>query len=136
MIKASRSRYGVWLDLDHGASANVEVHHYGIKLRISDDNYAAEVSHADAVSLLRAMLREITGPSIDDVRDVWGDQRIWVRWWPDPPTDMSGRSRDVCEIVDRLGRGILDGRQRFATEREALQAAYDAGVARMGGDGA
>lgn len=131
MIKASRSRYGVWFDLDHGASANVEVYHYGIKLRISDDNYAAEVSHADAASLLRAMLREISGPSIDDVREVWGDPRMVTRW-------CGAGIGHKCSWSVRAGGTVpwVPSDTFGDTEREALQAAYDAGVERRKGDGA
>ncbi len=97
-------------------------HHWGT---------ASRLHRADAVSLLRAMLREISGPSIDDVREVWGDPRMVTRW-------CGAGIGHKCSWSVRAGGTVpwVPSDTFGDTEREALQAAYDAGVERRKGDGA
>lgn len=126
MIAIRRRRGRLWFDLDDG-DAEIEALNGGmVNIRISDHSAAAQLDTDDAVSLLRSMLREISGPSIDDVREVngCGPDGAWCTY-----DDL-----DMCWAVEvRRGHGwsnIYEG----ATEREALQAAYDAGVERKGGE--
>ena len=81
----------------------------------------------DAVAMLRAMLREIAGPSIDDVREVWGVAHA----------DMEVQAEDVFAGYTEATVCVWDGSRHrcfdATTLREALQAAYDAGVEMRGG---
>lgn len=90
---------------------------------------ASRLHRADAVSLLRAMLREIAGPSIDDVREAWGDPRMVTRW-------CGAGIGHKCSWSVRAGGTVpwVPSDTFGDTEREALQKAYDAGVARKGGE--
>lgn len=112
----------LWFNLGiNVGTAEIEEMDGRVDLRISrgidDEVVSLDTDHAE--SMLRAMLREIAGPSIDDVREVWGDSFLAVSW-------LEG----YCAVVDV--DGYVVGGDDHETEREALQAAYDAGVERKG----
>ena len=81
------------------------------------------------IRMLREALRAEVGPSIDDVREVWGDPRMVTKW-------CGAGIGHKCSWSVRAGGTVpwVPSDTFGDTEREALQAAYDAGVARKGGD--
>lgn len=87
----------------------------------TDDFRPASMGTEDAAHLLRAMLREIEGPSIDDLAHLFDVPRALVE---------VVRASNGSDVLVRIGLYTYTG----ATRREAMQAAWDAGVEMYGGD--
>lgn len=127
MIKTER--IGDHLSIEaSGCSAYIEVRQCGVSIlacdHLSYDVEPASFEPDEAVTVLRAMLREIAGPSIDDVREVWGVAHV----------DMEVQAEDVFAGHTEAVVCVWDGSSHRCFEsktlREALQSAYDAGVER------
>ena len=87
--------------------------------RYSADAVTATIAREDAIVWLRACLRQLAGPSIDDVREAWGLS----------PEQCYCAHTDYAPCGQRWYVWIGAGEPLWihrATEAEALSAAYDA----------
>lgn len=109
---------GTTIDIEPGAELTE------VRLRPNTFSDHRWVPTADVAAWARDLLREIDGPSIDDVRGVWGIGHA----------DMEIQAEDVFSGITEATVCVWNGSRHQCfdapTLREALQAAYDAGVAR------
>lgn len=111
----SRAMLALRFVLDVATSGDIALSRYVMRPAANREPY---------VRMLREALRVEVGPSIDDVREVWESPRATSVH--DTDHGLSAQPWHVRVPHPEGGSMIFGG----ATEREALQAAYDAGVAR------
>ena len=119
MIADTKDIYGRAVRAEAHAHLNDEV---TLGLR-TDASVTAVMRTSDAVALLRAMLREIEGPSVDDLSCLFDVPRSYI--------DVV-RASNGSDVVVSIGLYTYTA----PTRREAMQAAWDAGVEMYGANDA